>query len=77
MGSSLVSRELPAHIASNAENVSIWWRRHEMGGTTAHASSLQKKPKPHFDKGSGIRNILFLKGNDDNIDNHQTPKMTS
>ena len=48
-----------------------------MGDTTAHASSLQKKPKPHFDKGSGIRNLLFLKGNDDNIDNHQTPKMTS
>ena len=28
-GNSSVTRELPAQRASNAENVSIWWRHHE------------------------------------------------
>ena len=29
-GNSLVTSEVPLHTASNAENVSIWWRHHEM-----------------------------------------------
>ena len=29
-GNSLVTREFPARRASNAENVSIWWRHHAM-----------------------------------------------
>ena len=27
-GNSPVTGEFPAHMASNAENVSIWWRHH-------------------------------------------------
>ena len=30
-GNSAVTREFPAQRASNAENVSIWWRHHGMG----------------------------------------------
>ena len=30
VGNSLVIDEFPAQVASNAENVSIWWRHHEM-----------------------------------------------
>ena len=29
-GNSPVTGEFPAHMASNADNVSIWWRRHEL-----------------------------------------------
>ena len=28
--SALLAGEFPAQMASNAENVSIWWRHHEM-----------------------------------------------
>ena len=28
VGNSLVTREFSAQVASNAENVSIWWRHH-------------------------------------------------
>ena len=31
LGNSPVTGEFPAHMASNAENVSIWWRHHEIG----------------------------------------------
>ena len=27
-GNSLVTGEFPAQVASNAENISIWWRHH-------------------------------------------------
>ena len=30
VGNSPVPGEFPAQMASNAENVSIWWRHHEM-----------------------------------------------
>ena len=30
-GSSPVTGEFPAQMATNAENVSIWWRRHDRG----------------------------------------------
>ena len=30
-GNSPVTKEFPAQRASNAENVSIWWRHHELG----------------------------------------------
>ena len=29
VGNSPVTSEIPAQVASNAENVSIWWRRHD------------------------------------------------
>ena len=29
-GNSRVTGEFPAQMASNAENVSIWWRHHEL-----------------------------------------------
>ena len=35
VGSSPVTSEFPAQIASNAENVSIWWRHH---GKACHSS---------------------------------------
>ena len=31
-GNSLVTGEFPAPMASNAENVSIWWRHHDFTG---------------------------------------------
>ena len=31
VGNSPVTGEFPAQMASNAENVSIWWRHHEIG----------------------------------------------
>ena len=33
-GNSPVTAEFPAHTASNAENVSIWWRHHVVRGRT-------------------------------------------
>ena len=35
-GNSLVTGELPAQMASNAENVSIWWRRHDIVRPCSH-----------------------------------------
>ena len=35
-----VTGEFPAHVASNAENVSIWWRRHGLGVYLKHLSWL-------------------------------------
>ena len=29
-----VTGEFPAQMVSNAENVSIWWRHHQVGGDT-------------------------------------------
>ena len=40
MGNSPVTREFPAHRASNAENVSIWWRHHENQHTTPESGSI-------------------------------------
>ena len=37
-GNSPVSSELPAQMASNAENVSIWWRHH------VHGNALTQQP---------------------------------
>ena len=31
-GNSPVTGEFPAHMASNAENASIWWRHHDIAG---------------------------------------------
>ena len=46
-GNSPVIGEFPAHMASNAENVSIWWRHHVFLSTTASCRSfftVWKKP---------------------------------
>ena len=32
-GNSPVTGEIPAQMASNAENISIWWRHHDLGWT--------------------------------------------
>ena len=40
-GNSLLTGEFPAQMASNAENVSIWWRHHGIYGS--HSSTSIKK----------------------------------
>ena len=40
-GKSPVTGEFPAQMASNAENVSIWWRHHET--TSAEPQPIQQK----------------------------------
>ena len=42
MGNSPVTGEFPAHMASNAENVSIWWRHH---GPNAIEVSMKDRGK--------------------------------
>ena len=46
---SLVSGEFPAQRASNAENVSIWWRHHDMNGLIHLFISLSLK-FPHVSR---------------------------
>ena len=36
VGNSPVTGEFPAQMASDAENVSIWWRHHDLAGFGAH-----------------------------------------
>ena len=40
-GTSPVTGEFPAQMASNAENVSIWWRRHSVWLTRYHLSNVR------------------------------------
>ena len=40
-GKSPVTREFPAQMASNAENVSIWWRHHDLHTLTTTWNGLQ------------------------------------
>ena len=51
-GKSPVTGEFPAQRASNAENVSIWWRHHVVNGLSFKASWGRKAnatiPKYHF-----------------------------
>ena len=37
-----IHRGIPAQMASNAENVSIWWRRHDELGDTAPSWAISK-----------------------------------
>ena len=46
-GNSPVTGEFPAHMASNAENVSIWWRHHAMSNSCETALLLM--PPNTFD----------------------------
>ena len=45
-GNSPATGEFPAQMASNAENVSIWWRHH---GLITHACTRQSGSKRHDD----------------------------
>ena len=47
VGKSPVTGEFPAQKASNAENVSIWWRRH---GLKPHQDPINRTPGPRFTK---------------------------
>ena len=38
-----VTGEFPAQKASNAENVSIWWRNHEQRNTSGNASQTDSR----------------------------------
>ena len=40
VGNSTGTGEFPAQMASNAENVSIWWRHHERDGVSNHRRRL-------------------------------------
>ena len=42
-GDSPVTDEFPAQMASNAENVSIWWRHHELFTPCQHTTSTRSK----------------------------------
>ena len=39
-GNSLLTGEFPAQMASNAENISIWWRHHELGMSPLSATEM-------------------------------------
>ena len=41
VGNSPEAGEFPAQMASNAENVSIWWRHHELGSSPVPAHDLE------------------------------------
>ena len=42
-GNSPVTGEFPAQRASNVENVSIWWRHHDIGGSQCQRTDLLTK----------------------------------
>ena len=42
-GNSPASGEFPTQMASNAENVSIWWRHHEITATSSSVQWVNKK----------------------------------
>ena len=50
VGNSPVTSELPAQMASNAENVSIWWCRHASAGMEHRQSGSMHEmgPTPNF-----------------------------
>ena len=39
-GNSPVSGEFPSQMASNAENISIWWRHHELNEAVRRVGNL-------------------------------------
>ena len=43
MGNSPVTGEFPAQRASNAENVSIWWRHHDTGRKGAEIEVVERQ----------------------------------
>ena len=47
-GNSPESDEFPVQMASNAENVSIWWRHHGYGAMTSMSASIWWIIFPHF-----------------------------
>ena len=59
-GNSPVTSEFPAHKASNAENVSIWWRHHDPcifpESVSRNLSSLVSPPKNEWQK----KNLYFF-----------------
>ena len=64
-GNSPETGEFPAQRASNAENVSIWWRHHRnehtlINGAILHASSSQHITKLQFCFECSLSNWIFL-----------------
>ena len=61
-GNSPVTGEFPAQMASNAENVSIWWRHHDEGEKYEKHSIVSKAPRCVSESNSrgeeGIKTIL-------------------
>ena len=58
-GSSPGTGEFPAQMASNAENVSIWWRHHDL---EMHLSQIWKKNNEAIPYRKIYLNISFWKG---------------
>ena len=54
-GNSPVTGEFPAQMASNAENVSIWWRRHEIH--EAHAMYMNESQGPSSIRSYGCTDV--------------------
>ena len=48
LGNSPGTGEFPAQMASNAENVSIWWRHHGVKRRQANLTKTMHKPRPWF-----------------------------
>ena len=64
-GNSPVTGEFPAQMASNAENVSIWWRHHEKISDRGHYSKWPTRfRRPFwimaFDQRPTLQSTLFL-----------------
>ena len=57
-GNSSVPGEFPAQMASNAENVSIWWRHHERNHWSHVAEVYLTLPTEHETKRILSRNVL-------------------
>ena len=56
MGNSPVTGEFPSHMASNAKNVSIWWRHHANGKSGQRHGQLWN----NSEKLSGQHSYLWL-----------------
>ena len=65
-GNSLRTGEFPAQMASNVENVSIWWRHHRHGRKVPTVFLINNVAPIYVTTSSEIRikigNFLFLKG---------------
>ena len=57
-----VTGEFPAHMASNAENVSIWWRHNDLPQINICLYTVLVKMVTfrHFFAGGGEKNVIYF-----------------
>ena len=70
VGNSPVTGEFPAQMASNAENISIWWRHHAFGIIASGESLIQWEMSYHIEAETNVRHLaddifecIFLSAN--------------